>query len=128
MPVVRVGAVVVVVVYVIDITLPLRTKNPTNNREHWRIVWKRSKVERYTTYMVVYAKVFLGSLELPTTATLTRLSFGELDDDNLRSAMKACRDGVADAFDVADNDKRLKFEYAQEKCKRGTYGVRIRIA
>lgn len=109
----------------IDITLPLRTKNPTNNRQHWRVVWKRSKKERGTAYMLTKQKII--GMTFPVVVTLTRLSAGELDDDNLRSSLKAIRDGVADAFGMADNDKRLKFDYAQEKCKRGAYGVRIQI-
>jgi hypothetical protein len=36
-----------------------------------------------------------------------------LDDDNLRSALKAVRDGVADALGVDDRDPRLSFHYHQ---------------
>ena len=65
---------------------------------------------------------------LPIQVRITRLSAGELDDDNLRAALKSIRDGVADAFGTDDaRSSRLKFEYAQEKCKRGAYVVRIQI-
>jgi hypothetical protein len=41
--------------------------------------------------------------------------------------MKGIRDGVADAYGIPDNDPRIRWEYAQEKCKRGTYGIRIEV-
>jgi hypothetical protein len=114
----------------ISVNLPLRTKNPTNNREHWRTVHTRSKKERGTAYMLVKSKLNAAPLFYPPyiQIRLTRLSSGELDDDNLRAALKSVRDGVADAFGMDDaKNSKLKFEYAQEKCKRGAYCVRIEI-
>ena len=109
----------------VRLTLPLQTKNPTNNRQHWRVVWKRSKGERGTACMLVRAK--LNGTALPACVRHTRISAGTLDDDNLRGALKAVRDGVADALGVADNDPRLTFVYGQGKCKRGEFGVRVEI-
>ncbi len=66
---------------------------------------------------------------LPVVVTLTRISAGELDEhDNLRGAMKSIADEIAKQYDIPDKDARFTWQYAQEKCKRGTYGVRITIA
>lgn len=75
--------------------------------------------------MMVRAK--MSSCEPGTVVKLTRYSCGTLDDDNLRGSLKSVRDGVADALGIADNDGRVRWEYAQEKCKRGAYCVRVQI-
>lgn len=61
-------------------------------------------------------------MSLPCVVRLTRLSPGTLDDDNLRGALKAVRDGVADRLGVDDRDPRVTWEYAQERFK-GLKGV-----
>ncbi len=114
----------------IHVVLPLQTKNPTNNRQHWRTVWSRAKRERGTACMLVRLQLQQTPVELATVnIRITRLSSGELDDDNLRAALKSIRDGVADAFGSDDSRKsRLQFHYAQEKCKRGAFAVRVEIS
>lgn len=110
---------------VITVDLPIKTGSGLNERVHWGTRARMAKLERGTSCLMVKAKVnWAGSR---TVVKLTRYSFGELDDDNLKGSLKSVRDGVADAFGIADNDKRVKWEYAQEKCKRGAYGVRIQI-
>ena len=116
----------------VRLTLPLRTKNPGNSLEPWFITGKRAKNERGTACMFVRSK--LNGHAPPLTIILTRLSAGELDDDSLPASMKHIRDGVADAINghlpqARRDDARsgLRFVYAQEKCKRGAYGVRIEI-
>lgn len=59
--------------------------------------------------------------------TMTRVSPGVLDDDNLRSAMKAIRDGVADALGIDDRDPRVTWAYNQERGRPGKYAVRIAV-
>jgi hypothetical protein len=75
------------------------------------------------------AKLAANVLEkpLPCVVTLTRISAGTLDDDNNVGALKHCRDGIADAYQLPDNDPRFTWNYAQEKCPRGKFGVRIEI-
>jgi hypothetical protein len=64
----------------------------------------------------------------PVTVTITRCSAGELDShDNLRTALKHVVDGVADFLGCHDNDERITYVYAQEKTKRGTHAVKIKI-
>lgn len=62
---------------------------------------------------------------LPARILLVRLSAGTLDDDNLRPALKSVRDGIADRLGIADNDPRVTWDYAQERCKRGQTAVRV---
>lgn len=54
--------------------------------------------------------------ELPAVVELTRISPGYLDDDNLRGAFKAHRDGVADWLGIDDRDDRVQWRYAQRGC------------
>lgn len=101
--------------------LPLKTVSESNVREHWAAKANRAKGQRRI------ARVMVRPCPLPALVTLTRYSAGTLDDDNLRGALKAVRDGIADAFTLPDNDPRIRFEYAQAKAKRGEYGVQVRI-
>jgi hypothetical protein len=59
---------------------------------------------------------------------MVRLSSALCDDDNLQGACKAIRDEIAKLCGVDDGPKGpIKWEYAQEKCKRGQYGVRVEM-
>lgn len=57
--------------------------------------------------------------------TLTRVSPRRLDGDNLASAFKAVRDGVADALGRNDGDSEIDWRYEQRQDR--DYGVEIRI-
>lgn len=59
--------------------------------------------------------------------TLTRIAPGTLDDDNLRPAMKAVRDGVADALGVDDRDPAVHWQYAQHRGGRGQWAVVVAV-
>lgn len=59
--------------------------------------------------------------------TITRLSAGELDDDNLRAGCKHIRDGIADAFKLNDRDPMLRWLYVQERCAAKSYSIRVTI-
>ncbi|MBV7475375.1 hypothetical protein [Pseudoxanthomonas sp. PXM05] len=90
-----------------SVWLPVQTVSEANGRDHWRVKARRVKRQRFA------ARAMTPVMSLPVVVKLTRLSRSRLDDDNLRGALKAVRDGVADAFGVADNDPRLTWEYAQ---------------
>lgn len=94
-------------VWVETVWLPVTTVSEANGRDHWSKKAKRTRRNR------TCARLLCPKAELPTVIKLTRLSSGRLDDDNLRGALKAVRDGIADAFGVPDNDPRLRFEYDQ---------------
>ncbi len=76
----------------------------------------------------------LGKPWLPCTVTLTRIAVRALDDDNVATAMKRCRDGIAKALCVDDRHRDIvRYEYAQEtvRARRGTptpKAIRITIA
>lgn len=61
------------------------------------------------------AAMLVPGCQLPCVVTLTRISPRLLDDDNLRPALKAVRDGVADRLGVDDRDPRVEWRYAQRK-------------
>lgn len=102
--------------------LPIKTVTGLNAREHWWVRHKRVQAERHTTAYIV--KPFTT----PATVRFTRLSSALCDDDNLQGAMKAIRDEVAKIAGVDDGPRGpIRWEYAQEKCKQGTFGVRVEI-
>lgn len=89
--------------------LPIATVSESNRRDHWRVKAKRVRLQRRTAAMLV------PGCQLPCVVTLTRISPRLLDDDNLRPALKAVRDGVADRLGVDDRDPRVEWRYAQRK-------------
>ncbi|AFN39088.1 hypothetical protein G167_gp66 [Burkholderia phage BcepMigl] len=97
--------------------LPLHTNNGLNAREHWAARSRRVKKERDLAATVV------PRFALPCEVTLVRISPGELDDDNLRGALKGVRDGIADRLGVDDRDPRVTWVYGQERDK--GYAVRV---
>jgi hypothetical protein len=104
------------------ITIPICTVSESNAREHWATKAKRVKSHRRTTRLV------LAQHAAPTSAcvvSLTRIAPRALDDDNLRGALKACRDGIADWLGVDDRDPRVSWEYEQRKGAAKTYGVEV---
>lgn len=101
--------------------LPLRTVSEMNVRTHWATRAKRMKTARRT------AAALCPTASLPCVVTMTRHSAGTLDDDNLRSALKAVRDGIADRLGVDDASPAVQWRYEQAACKRGTYGVSVEI-
>lgn len=109
-----------------EVVIPLKTVSEANTGSHWAAKAKRVQEQRSTVGLLLKSARHSRVLKKhgkPSKITLTRYSSGTLDDDNLASALKAVRDGVQDALGI--NDRVLTFEYAQEKCKRGTYAVKI---
>jgi len=102
--------------------LPIKTVGGLNAREHYMARSRRVKKEREAA-----AWVTPSNFPLPCVVTLTRLSAGELDDDQVPGACKALRDGIADKLGIKDNDKRVQWRYAQAKVPKRTYGVRIEL-
>jgi hypothetical protein len=96
-----------------------------NSRAHWRKKASRVKRERQAAHwLLLEAK----RPPLPVVVRMVRIAPRPFDDDNLQGAFKAMRDGVADAYGIADNDRTLiRFEYAQERGAPHQYGVRIEV-
>ncbi len=126
--------------------LPLRTISEANARGSWHGRARRAKALRGASRMAVEPRVGAYRRSLAPGAmgsvvvTLERLAPSPgLDDDNLRAALKAVRDGVADALGLSsDRDPRVTWLYAQADSRalvragvapmlvRG-YGVRVRV-
>lgn len=106
-----------------SVEFALRTWSEANMRGHWAKQRKRRGPQR------MIARSFARYLErpaLPCAVRLVRIAPRPLDDDNLRGALKECRDGVADWLGVDDGDERVSWQYGQER--RGSYGVRIELS
>lgn len=100
--------------------IPIKTVTGLNAREHFRVRAKRVKAERAATALIV--RPFFT----PCIVRMVRLSPALCDDDNLQGAMKAVRDEIARINGVDDGPTGpITWVYAQEKCKRGTFGVRV---
>jgi len=108
---------------VIMVSLPLRTHSTLNVREHWRKRARRAQEERAVVRMRL-AGVRGWPPPLPVTVTLTRVGPRKLDGDNVQGALKAARDGVADALGVDDGSEEVLWFYEQE---RGVYEVRVKV-
>lgn len=132
----------------ISLTLPIRTVSESNARGHWAARARRAKPQRWAAGLAVRAVCppewvqrrprpktasecnlapAIGEAECHNvTVTLVRVAPRLLDDDNLRGALKAVRDGVADALGTDDRDPRIQWAYQQRKQPK-TYAVEIHM-
>ena len=98
-----------------------------NKHEHWRYAHKRALLQK----QLIAVSLRSLSVKPPCLIRLTRISPRALDDDNLRPCLKVSRDKVADILipglkpGRADGDKRLQWEYAQERGAKGYQALRI---
>lgn len=107
------------------VTLPLRTVSELNVRNHWARRANRVREQRFAACVALISRRPLPAL--PVVVTLSRIAPRALDDDNLRGALKACRDGVADALGVDDRDPRVTWQYDQRRGGAREYAVGVRI-
>lgn len=120
----------------IEFEIPGHVRSKSNARGHWSSRAKVAKLQRqhgkYSTLAAFRAakkpdpKSWLETFQ-PGYAfiRLTRQAVRPLDDDNLRDSLKSVRDGIADAFSLADNDSRLQFHYDQVRGKPSCVAIRI---
>lgn len=102
--------------------LPIKTVSEANRRDHWAARAKRAKAQRWAAFC------YVPTHPLPCVVTLTRIGPRLLDDDNLRGALKAVRDGIADRLGVDDADPRVEWRYAQRRGEPRQYAVDVAIA
>lgn len=107
----------------VSVEVPLRIVSVANLREHWTVKARRAKHHRQAA--LVIRKPSLPAL--PCVVTLTRIAPRELDGDNLQTAFKALRDGIADRLGVDDKDPRVAWRYRQERGQPKQYAARIEI-
>lgn len=102
-------------------TVPIRTYNLTNSREHWAIKAKRAKAERKA---VMYRCPKYGGPAL-IVVTIVRVGPRVQDGDGLQASLKGIRDGIASRLGVDDGSAIVRWEYGQETGEE--YEVRVRI-
>lgn len=116
------------------VSLPIRTVNTSNVREHWATRAKRAKSHRSSACMAVRVLAVArgmwahlaggGRLQV----RLTRVGPRELDDDGNVTSLKAVKDGVADALGLkSDKDPRIDWIYNQYKGGVRFYAVGVTI-
>lgn len=116
----------------LEVTLPVRTVSEANCHQHWRVRQRRAKDQRHTVAAALRAKLHdIRAVLLEGggryAVTLTRVSPGTLDSDNLAGSQKHVRDGVADALGIDNRDERVAWLYAQRRGEVGQYGIVIAI-
>ena len=110
--------------------IPMRLVSVANRRDHWAVSAERTANHRMAARLMVRGLVprdwdLTGTFRI----ALTRIAPRRLDkEDNLGMALKAAKDGVADALGFKDDaDKRLVWELGQETGKPHEYAVRIEV-
>lgn len=101
--------------------LPIRIESVANLREHWTVKHKRNQAHRKA------AIVIPKGLPLPAIVYMTRIAPRALDDDNLVSAFKALRDGIAARFGLPDNHPDLTWHCAQRRGTPREYAAEVVI-
>ena len=118
----------------ITVTVPVRTKNPTNTREQWWAVARRAKAE----HAAVFAALAPHAGARPALAAgcrveLTRVSCGRVDRFNLGATLKGVIDAVAmwllgGTPGRHDEDPRIEWaEPKQLRSGRNVFGVIVTI-
>jgi len=107
-------------VTLVSFTVPIKASTTLNTRAHWAEKARRAKAERAA---VAYRWPRLD-IEPVVTVTLTRIGPRELDGDNLTSALKGIRDGVAAKLRLDDACRLVAWCYRQE---RGEPAVRVEL-
>ena len=111
------------------VEIPVRTWSEPNVRVHWATRARRARLQRTSARNAIRVALAQdGHPTPPIVVTLTRLASRILDTDNLAAALKAVRDGVADALEIDDGDERVTWRYGQEKSAGGKYAVRVEVA
>lgn len=112
--------------------VPVQTVSELNRRDHWSERHRRATQQKELTTLLLRSASGFDRRRFfsPYRVTLTRIAPGAIkDSDNLASAMKAVRDGVAKFLGVDDADlgacPDVTWVIAQEK--QSSYAVRIDI-
>ena len=105
--------------------LPLRLESKANAHVHWRHLAEKAKTQRGAAKMALaQSRLEPGGRAI---VRLVRISPRELDGDNLANALKAVRDGVADALGVDDRDPRVTWLPDWERGAVREYAVRVEV-
>jgi hypothetical protein len=118
----------------VGVTVYVPTPNPTRGAQgNWWVGSKLAKQQREATALALASLAPVReAMAEGCIVTMTRVSAGTLDDDNLRPALKRIRDTVAvfllgGKTGERDNDSRIVWLYEQAKGKRNCPAVDIEI-
>lgn len=112
-----------------EFTMPIRTRSMANARLHWAAKMRAARAERETAMLLFRNEINRGNVKPPVASvSLTRFGLKLMDGDNLQTALKHVRDGIADALGVADGPGGIRWSYAQERVrKREHVGVKVLV-
>jgi hypothetical protein len=112
----------------LTVVVPVRTVSVPNQRGHWSKHSPLTKEQKFWARTLVEREK--EKPPLPVRVTMIRCSPGRIkDSDNLGTALKAVRDGIAAAYEADDQDLdgNPQFVWAVGQEKADEYSVRITI-
>ena len=115
-----------------ELTLPCQTVSEANNFDSFWVKNERHQQQKKTVHYAFKLAFLAKRPKLPCVVTMTRFASRFLDEeDNLRMAFKWIKDQIASELTQdfvpgrADSDKRIKWEYAQQKSKKNYARITI---
>ena len=95
-------------------SIPIQVISEANERCHWRARYTRSKKHRRAAYVAtrMHASQYIQT-KRHITVTMTRHAKRRMDSDNIASAFKATRDGIAEALEIDDGDPIVEWKCEQ---------------
>lgn len=114
------------------IQFPMHTASENKyRRQHAMVSASKTKKQRADV------RLFLRQLSTPQRVVegsmnrfdvkLIRIAVAELDFSNLVGALKGVQDEVAEWIGLDDRDPLFRWDFLQQPCKKGFYGVRIEV-
>lgn len=111
-------------------------ESEANMNDHWTRKAKRTKKQKFV--VTAFLKAYLKKAFAPCVVKFTRYSPRPYDNDNIIPAFKYVRDAVSEYIlgqvdnkvyraGRADGDKRIRWEYRQEKTKDAEHYITIQI-
>lgn len=105
--------------------IKVHTQTEGNPNGHWRPKQKRAKKQRAIAHLAT--RCLFRPIRKPVVVKMTRVAPSDgLDDDNLASALKHVRDGIADAFGCGDGVKD-GIEWMRDQIKDEHYAVKVSV-
>lgn len=109
----------------IEVRIEMKIVSIANLRLHWAVKARLAKSQRQKAFNALAS--IATPPELPITLVLTRVAPRKLDGDNLQSAFKAVRDGIADWIGIDDGHKQLDWQYRQRSDGVKVYAVEVEV-
>lgn len=114
----------------LELLVPVHTRSEANRSRHeaWFTTKKHVDSQHELVGNALRSRTLRCPYNPPLRVTLTRISFGHIDSDNVWGALKHVRDAVAKWLGIDDRrDDLVEYLCRREKGPRGYHGVRIRI-